>query len=95
MRPRTWMATALGAALLLTACGSDDDGGGGSAADPGVTLPAPAEGDPPDLPVAEASQASPLPEVAVRQVNGDGGWVQFRNEIPSEQPLLVWFWAPH
>ena len=31
----------------------------------------------------------------VEQINGDGGWVQFRNEIPSEQPLLVWFWAPH
>lgn len=89
------MATALGAALLLTACGSDDDAGSGSSADSAVTLPAPAEGPPPDLPVAEASQASPLPEVAVRQINGDGGWVQFRDEIPSEQPLLVWFWAPH
>ena len=31
----------------------------------------------------------------MRQVNGDGGWVQFRNELPAEQPLLVWFWAPH
>ena len=93
MRRRTGLATAIGAALLLTACGSD--GGGGATADGGVTLPAPEEGSPPDLPVAEASQASPLPAVAVRQINGDGGWVQFRNEIPSEQPLLVWFWAPH
>ena len=89
------MATAVGAALLLTACGSDDGDGAGSSADPGITLPAPVEGSPPDLPVAEASQSSPLPEVAVRQINGDGGWVQFRNEIPSELPLLVWFWAPH
>ena len=46
-------------------------------------------------PVAEASQASPLPEVTVRRINGDGGWAQFKNEIPSELPLLDWFWAPH
>ena len=79
--------------MLLTACGASD--GGSTNADSGLTLPAPAEGSPPDLPVAEASQASPLPEVTVRRINGDGGWAQFKNEIPSELPLLVWFWPPH
>ena len=38
---------------------------------------------------------SPLPELAVRQLNGDGGWVQLKNELPADKPLLVWFWAPH
>ena len=43
---------------------------------------------------AELAIASPLPEVAVRRLNGEGGWVQFRNELPSDVPILIWFWAP-
>jgi hypothetical protein len=67
--------------VVLSACGS---GPGRLAAEP---LP--------DLPVAAASIDSPLPEVTVRQINGEGGFVQLKNELPSDKPLLVWFWAPH
>ena len=49
----------------------------------------------PLLELRAESAASPLPEVAVRRLNCNGGWVNFRNELPSELPLLVWFWAPH
>ena len=61
-----------------------------------VTLPVPEAGPVPVLPVSpDAAAGSPLPEIAVRQINGDGGWVQFKNELPADKPLLVWFWAPH
>ena len=90
MRTRI-VAGALIGGLLLAACGA-----GGSSLPEGVTLPEPAAGPVPELPVSpEAMLASPLPEIAVRQINGDGGWVQFKNELPSDKPLLVWFWAPH
>jgi hypothetical protein len=93
---RRIVAFALAGGLVLAACG----GGAPPApvADDGatVTLPTPEPGPIPDLPVAAASvTGSPLPAIAVRQINGDGGWVQFRNELPAETPLLVWFWAPH
>ena len=81
----------MAAGLLLTACG-----GGGASSGTDVVLPTPAPGPVPTLPVSpDAAIASPLPDIAVRQINGDGGWVQFKDELPSEQPLLVWFWAPH
>lgn len=97
-------APAVGAVLLLAACGGDDvaptpaaDEGAAADATPEapVELPEPAPGPVPDLPVDPASESSPLPPVAVRQINGDGGWVQFKNLLPAENPLLVWFWAPH
>jgi hypothetical protein len=94
MRKRIVVA-ALGGALVLAACGGAPDppvGADGTA----ITLPTPEPGPIPALPVAEASvTGSPLPAVTVRRINGEGGWVQFRNELPSEKPLLVWFWAPH
>lgn len=94
MRKRI-VAAALVGGIILAACG-------GSPAAPvgedgvAITLPTPAAGPIPDLPVTpEAAAGSPLPQVTVRQINGDGGFVQFRNELPSDKPLLVWFWAPH
>jgi ABC-type glycerol-3-phosphate transport system substrate-binding protein len=96
MRTRI-VAAALAGGLTLAACGggsspSAPDGAGGAT----VTLPTPAAGPIPDLPVsAEAAAGSPLPEVTVRQINGDGGFVQLKNALPSDRPLLVWFWAPH
>lgn len=96
MRTRI-VAAALAGGLTLAACG----GGGTSSAPVGadgatITLPTPADGPIPDLPVtAEAAAGSPLPAVTVRQINGDGGFVQLKNALPSERPLLVWFWAPH
>ena len=87
------VAVALAGSLLVAACGGATDapvdGSGGESG-----LPAPAAGPVPDLPVSAASIASPLPDIAVRQLNGDGGWVQFRNELPAEQPVLIWFWTP-
>ena len=100
------LAAALTAGLLLAACGGDDAAddavdvateavGTDESAEPTSTeLPEPAPGPAPELEVATESVDSQLPEVAVRQLNGEGGWVQFKNELPSEQPLLVWFWAP-
>ena len=93
MRSRI-VVVALAGGLSLAACGGAPDP---PLADDGttVTLPVPEPGPVPALPVAAASAGSPLPEVAVRQINGDGGWVQFKNELPADKPLLVWFWAPH
>lgn len=92
---RRIVAVALAGGLLLAACGGSSPDA--PVADDGttVTLPTPEPGPVPDLAIAAASVDSPLPAVAVRQINGDGGWVQFRNELPSDKPLLVWFWAPH
>lgn len=60
-----------------------------------IVLPDPEPGPVPDLPVSPASaEASPFPEIAIRRLNGEGGWVQFKDLLPSEQPLLLWFWAP-
>ena len=94
MRSRIVTAALVGA-LGLAACGGGNaapiDADGNT-----VVLPEPAAGPVPALPVsAEAESASPLPDIAVRRLNGEGGWVQFKNELPADQPLLVWFWAPH
>ena len=48
----------------------------------------------PDLPPSAEAATSPLPPVAVWDV-GDSDWVQFADLLPSDKPLLVWFWAPH
>lgn len=85
---------ALGAVVLLSACAGGGTRDGDAAVD--EVLPAPAPGPVPTLEVSPRSAtASPLPDIAVRRLNGEGGWVQFKDELPSEQPLLVWFWAPH
>jgi hypothetical protein len=94
MRTRI-VAVLLAAGISLTACG------GRSASTVGadgqvITVPVPAPGPVPNLPVSpEAEAASPLPDVTVRRINGNGGFVQLKNELPSDKPLLVWFWAPH
>jgi PBP1b-binding outer membrane lipoprotein LpoB len=89
------VAVAVAGGITLAACGSNPPapvGVDGAA----VTLPEPADGPIPDLAVSpDAAVGSPLPEVTVRQINGDGGFVQLKNELPSDKPLLVWFWAPH
>ena len=93
---RRLVAGLAGTTIVLAACG-----GGGAAdapiAEDGsvVTLPAPAEGPPPDLPVSPESVDSPFPNLAVRQINGDGGWIQFKDLLPADKPVLVWFYAPH
>jgi hypothetical protein len=54
-----------------------------------------ASGPAPDVAVNPESVDSPLPDLAVRRINCAGGWVNLRNEIPADKPVLVWFWAPY
>jgi hypothetical protein len=54
-----------------------------------------ADGPAPAIEVRAAAADNPLPDLAVRRVNCAGGWVNLKNELPGELPLLVWFWAPH
>lgn len=54
-----------------------------------------ADGPLPDIEVRPASATNALPDLAVRRINCDGGWVNVKNELPGDEPLLVWFWAPH
>jgi hypothetical protein len=54
-----------------------------------------AAGPAPAIEVRAAAADNPLPDLAVRRVNCAGGWVNLKNELPGELPLLVWFWAPH
>ena len=90
------VAAALVGGLALAACGGSNPPAPVDADGTVVTLPEPADGPIPNLEVSPAAATgSPLPEVTVRQINGDGGFVQFKNELPSDKPLLVWFWAPH
>lgn len=96
------MGTALGmrrlpatiaAALILGACGAGGDAAVGPDGSPVTVQPA----DPsprPDLPADPASAQSPLPSVTVRNV-GTGEWVQLTDFLPSDRPVLLWFWAPH
>ena len=64
-------------------------------ADNSPTPVAAADGPPPILELRAESVDSPLPDLAVRRINCSGGWENLRNELPSDRPLLVWFWAPH
>jgi hypothetical protein len=67
----------------------------GCSTDGSPTATEAADGPPPALELRAESANSPLPPVAVRRVNCNGGWVNFQNELPSDRALLVWFWAPH
>ena len=67
----------------------------GCSADNSPTPTESAAGPAPIIELRAESANSPLPDLAVRRINCNGGWVNLRNEIPSALPLLVWFWAPH
>ena len=54
-----------------------------------------AAGPPPALEVRAESADNQLPDLAVRRINCNGGWVNLKNELPADRPVLVWFWAPH
>jgi hypothetical protein len=68
-------------ALVLAACG-------------GSSAPTTETGVRPDLPPADPASASLLPAVTVWDV-GASEWVQLADYLPSERPLLLWFYAPH
>lgn len=89
------VAAAIALGIVTTACGTGDTEPPVAADGSVITLPAPADGPVPDLPVEAAAASSPLPNIAVRRINGEGGWAQLKNELPAERALLVWFWAPH
>ncbi len=59
------------------------------------TAAASADGPPPALDLRPESTGNPLPDLAVRRINCGPGWVNLKNEVPADRPLLVWFWAPH
>lgn len=67
----------------------------GCSADNSPTPATSAEGPPPPLQIRTESADSRLPDLAVRRINCNGGWVNLKNELPSAQPLLIWMWAPH
>lgn len=67
----------------------------GCSSDNSPTAPEVAEGPAPTIEVAAVSAANPLPDVVVRRINCAGGWVNLKNELPADRPLLIWFWAPH
>lgn len=68
----------------------------GCSADNSATPTDVAAGPAPELEIrTESAAASPLPDLAVRRINCGGGWVNLKNELPADRPVLVWFWAPH
>ena len=79
-------------ALGLVACGGDD--GSGSAQSPTSTAAPtdPVTQPPPPTPEA-ASPPSAMPDITVVDV-ASGAEVALGSLVPSDRPLLVWFWAP-
>ena len=76
---------------IVAATASDD----GCSPDNTPTQVVAASGPAPTVAVHPDSVDSPLPDLAVRRINCAGGWVNLRNEIPADKPVLVWFWAPY
>jgi hypothetical protein len=74
-----------------TATPSDD----GCSSDNSPTNVVVTPGATPEIPVRQESADSPLPDLVVRRINCAGGWVNLRNEVPADTPVLVWFWAPY
>ena len=81
----TAVAEAAPAAPAADGCSSDNS--------PTVAAAAPAPA--PRIAVRPESAANELPDLAVRRINCAGGWVNLKNEIPADRPVLVWFWAPY
>ena len=69
--------------------------GDGCSTDNSPTEVAAAPDPAPVIAVDAASADNELPDLAVRRINCAGGWVNLKNEIPADRPLLVWFWAPY
>jgi len=81
-------AIAIGATLLLAACG----GGESSSGSAGSTLIAPP--DVVELDPAADIAGNQLPDVVVDDV-GAGNKVNLRNVVPADTPILLWMYAPH
>jgi hypothetical protein len=94
---------AAAAAVLLVGCG----GGGGSAPTAAAGPPTTTAGTLPTLDGPEPTAVAPaprapeapdgrsvLPDLVVDDV-GAGTKVDLASLVPSPQPVLLWFWAPH
>jgi len=79
--------------LSLVACGGD--GGSGSAQSPTSTAAPtqPSATQPPAPPPEAAPPPSAIPDITVRDV-ASGAEFALGSLVPSDRPLLVWFWAP-
>ena len=71
------------------------ESGDGCSSDNSPTAVVAAPGPTPETAVRPESADSPLPDLAVRRINCAGGGGNLRNAIPSDRPVLVWFWAPY
>jgi hypothetical protein len=72
------------AALVVAACrsGPRDGAGDGAPVADGVTVS------------GDATAEAPLPDLEVDNVT-TGQRVNLASFLPSDQALLLWFWAPH
>lgn len=101
------LAVLAASTIVLAACSGGDgsgDGDGGTAPRPpatagpdSTTTPTTAPGDPGPPPTAapdDGRERVALPDVTVRDVAA-GADVDLAALLPSDRPLLAWFWAPH
>lgn len=99
MRSRRVVAAAVAGAFLLAACGGGDDAGdaAGDASVENSDDEAGGSERPADqLEVDPASDIATnvLPDVVLDDV-GAGTKVNLRNVVPSDEPVLIWMWAPN
>ncbi len=91
------LAIAVGLALTAAACGDSSDGPVTAPPEapppteaPAAQAPAPEPATETDVPVP----ASDLPSVELVNV-ATGASVNLASFAPADQPLVLWFWAPH
>jgi len=95
------LTVAIALALGAAACGGGDDSPAGSPSVP-TEAAAPTQAPAPtEAPAAETAPesaapapASDLPSVEMVDV-ATGTTVNLASFAPAEQPLVLWFWAPH
>ena len=98
MRSRRVVAAAVAGAFLLAACGGGDDAGdaGEASAEDADDGAGGSEQSVDQLEVDPASDIATnvLPDVVLDDV-GAGNKVNLRNVVPSDEPVLIWMWAPN
>jgi len=93
VRPhQPWSVAAVVAlgALGFVACGGGGDGS--SAGREAASAEQQPAADPPAP--GQAPRGSAIPDVTVLDV-ASGGEFALGSVVPSDRPVLVWFWAPH
>ena len=105
-RPGAILCAVACAALVIGACGSTSTAktatDGAKVSTPttervGASLTSPPShplGTAVEAPTTTAALSSPLPSIEVLDV-ATGKRVQLATFLPSNRPVLVWFWAPH